>query len=132
MDDGEADKFLTQEYKKRRKEQWGDGSVVANGIYFPAIRPMHCYDGFHFSMQAGEMHYCSPRKWNPSSWQLWEVGFPSSPDPLLVPYAEEPDNLTETVYAMVPSSVIATMIQNHGGLMGLDPLDELRNKVSER
>lgn len=132
MGDSEADKFLTREYKRRRKEQWGDGRVIASGIYFPAIRAMQCYDGFRFSMQAGEMHYCSPRKWNPDVWQLWEVGFPSEPEPLLVPYAEMADNLKETVYAMVPSLVIAKVIRNHGGLMGMDPLDELRNTVTER
>lgn len=132
MDDAQADKFLTEEYKRRREQQHGVGARTPVGLYYPPIRPMQCYDGFSFSLQAGEMHYCSPKKWDPPVWTEWEVGYPSAPDPKLEPWAEDTSELTNTVYAMVPSSVIADIIESHGGLMDRDPLDELRSKVSER
>lgn len=132
MDDSQADEFLTREYKRRRVAQHGVGRGTPVGLYYPPIRSMQCYDGFSFSLQAGEMHYCSPKKWDPPVWTEWEVGYPSAPDPKLEPWAEDPSSLTNTIYAMVPSSVIAEIIEAHGGLMDRDPLDELRSRVSER
>jgi len=132
MDEAQADAFLTEEYKRRRTQQHGSGHATPVGKYFPPIRPLQCYDGFRFSLQAGENHYCSPRSWDPHVWTEWELGYPSAPEPRLAPWAEDASSLTDTVYARVPSSVIAEIIEAHGGLMGRDPLEELRSKVSER
>jgi hypothetical protein len=132
VDEEKAHAFLTAEFKRRRKAQHGSVSNISSSRwqYFPPISAWQCYDGFCFSIQAGAMNYCSPREWDPSKWTAWEIGYPSAPDPQLMPWAEDERHLTNTVYPMVPSSVIVDVIESHGGLMGMDPLEELRSKVS--
>ena len=72
----------------------------------PAIK---CKDGFTMSVQDSEHHYCNV---GVSS----EVGFPSEQEELLMPYVEDKDRPTETVYAYVPNSIIEKVIKKHGGL----------------
>lgn len=74
-----------------------------------------CADGFSMSVQASFGHYCTPRD-NDGPWTEAEVGFPSSAEELLIPYAEDEEDPTETVYAYVPVSVIREVIRKHGGL----------------
>ena len=38
-------------------------------------------------------------------------------EPLLMPYCEDPDDPTETVYGYVPSQVVTTVIAKHGGMV---------------
>ena len=73
-----------------------------------------CADGFSMSVQAGEAIYCTPRN-SDGPWTAVEVGFPSAKADLLMPYAEEPDKPTDTVYGYVPVSVVAQVIIDHGG-----------------
>ncbi|QDP66901.1 MAG: hypothetical protein Unbinned4409contig1002_2 [Prokaryotic dsDNA virus sp.] len=70
-----------------------------------------CKDGFSMSVQDGEHHYA---KWGES----YEVGFPSEREELLMPYVEDPDYPTETVYAYVPKAVVSQVISKHGGIDG--------------
>jgi len=123
-----AHKFLTRELRKRRGKSYGSGQL----LYYPPIKMLECYDGFRFSLQAGMHHYCSPRSWDPPVWTEWEIGYPSSPEAKLMPYAEHPSTPTDTVYGHVPSLVIMEMIQEHGGLVGADPLEELREKAGSQ
>ena len=74
-----------------------------------------CSDGFSMSIQASRFHYCTPRE-NKGPWTAFEVGFPSHGDNLLIPYAEDPERPTETVYGWVPAEIVAQVILNHGGL----------------
>ena len=77
---------------------------------------VQCADGFHMSVQARATSYCSPRN-NTGPYTQAEVGFPSAPEPLLLPFAEDPEKPTQTVYGYVPRNVIATVIAKHGGMI---------------
>ena len=76
-----------------------------------------CADGFSMSVQANSSAYCSPRSDNAASYDEVEVGFPNKPEPLLERYAENPENLTETVYGWVPSQTVLDVIAKHGGVV---------------
>ena len=73
-----------------------------------------CKDGLSFSVQAGEGLYCSPRNNNGLYYEA-EIGFPSEKIEKLMPYAEDPENPTETVYGYVPLHIIDDIIEEHGG-----------------
>ena len=79
-------------------------------------KPIKCRDGFTMSVQASAFHYCAPRITGLGFYDKYEIGFPSEEEPLLIPYAEEPDQPTETVYGYVPAQVVVDVIAKHGGL----------------
>lgn len=68
----------------------------------------HCNDGFNVSVVWGYGTYSDP--------DSYELGFPSSGDSLITPYAEDPENLTGTVYGYVPSEIVQQLFEKHGGL----------------
>lgn len=74
-------------------------------------------DGFSISIQAHEDAYCVPRANGFHAYTNVELGFPNRPCPFIVDYAENPANLTETVYGYVPASIVRKMIEAHGGLV---------------
>lgn len=76
-----------------------------------------CADGFSMSVQANSSAYCHPRSDNAASYDEVEVGFPNKPEPLLERYAENPANLTETIYGWVPSQTVLDVIAKHGGIV---------------
>lgn len=75
-----------------------------------------CANGFSMSVQASGGHYCSPRVTGLGFYNSYEIGFPSDPEPLLEPFAENPDNLLGTVYGWVPAAIIAEIVAKHGGI----------------
>jgi hypothetical protein len=77
-----------------------------------------CADGFSLSVQARHVCYCEPRGDFEPQYYSVEVGYPSSKDDLLMPYAEGgPDcDGTDTVYGYVPVDVVAAVIEKHGGI----------------
>ena len=79
-----------------------------------------CADGFEMSVQAGRYFYCKPRRFGQTlkseEYDAWEIGYPGEPEELLLEYAEDPDDLTETVYGYVPAEVVMQVFQKHGGL----------------
>lgn len=77
--------------------------------------PVVCRDGFSISIQAGEFPYSEPRS-NTGPWQSVECGFPNQVDLALMPYAETEDDPLHTVYAYVPVSVVAAVLEAHGGI----------------
>lgn len=82
------------------------------------IRPrITCADGFSLSVQASRFHYCSPRIDNAVKYTHVEVGFPSERVEALMPYAEDEDDPTGTVYGQVPVEVVWTIINEHGGFV---------------
>ena len=96
-----------------------------------------CVDGFNFSAQVSDCHYCTPRKNGAEAYTEVEVGFPSEEDKLLLPYAEpswdsETDelyvNATRTVYPYTPASVVVAVIKKHGGIVSGE-LPPLKNVV---
>ena len=76
-----------------------------------------CADGFKFSVQANQYCYCLSRINDADVYQAFECGFPSSAEPLLTGYTEEPERPTQTVYGWAPASVIAAVVEKHGGLV---------------
>jgi hypothetical protein len=91
----------------RKKIGFGTGGFVSE--------PIECADGFKMSVQASQFHYCSPRD-NKGPYTAYEIGFPSEKEEALMPYAEDEDNPTETVYGWVPVAVINAIITKHGGI----------------
>ena len=81
------------------------------------LRPkVQCVDGFTMSVQASKYHYCTPRDSDDWRYTEAEVGFPSSQEDLLMPYAESPEKPTGTVYDWVPVDVVQQVIDKHGGI----------------
>lgn len=80
-------------------------------------RTVVCADGFSMSVQANKMAYCSHRASNAERYKAVEVGFPSHEEPLLLEYASNPDEPTETVYGYVPVQIVTDVIAKHGGIV---------------
>lgn len=78
-------------------------------------KQVKCDDGFEFSMQAGPSMYSDPRA-IADHYNSVEIGFPNDPEPLLKEFAEDPDNLTDTVYGWVPVARVNEVIEKHGGI----------------
>ena len=76
-----------------------------------------CADGFSISVQANEYAYCSPRITYPGEYTKVELGYPSEPDELIEEYAEDWDDLTDTVYGYVPIEVVDKLLEKHGGIV---------------
>lgn len=85
--------------------------------HWQEVRPrIRCADGLELSVQASSTHYCYPRADGLAEYYQVEVGFPDRVLYALLPYAEDPENLTETVYGWVPVEVVNEIIEQHGGL----------------
>lgn len=82
-----------------------------------AFPRMQCSDGFNLSVQAHYGSYCQPRESWADEYSSVEVGYPSEREDLLMPYVEDADRPTDTVYGYVPVSVIEQVIAKHGGLV---------------
>ena len=76
-----------------------------------------CADGFSMSVQAHQSAYCSPRVDDCERYTEVEVGFPSVEESLLLPYIENPNDPTGTVYGYVPIGYISLVIAKHGGMV---------------
>jgi len=81
---------------------------------------VECADGFSMSVQASSRNYCEPRIDNANEYTAVEVGFPSDYEPMLVPWVEDPDDYTGTVYGWVPAQVIVDVCAKHGGVVSGD------------
>lgn len=76
-------------------------------------------NGVSLSIQASSTHYCSPRETLPySQYTEFEVGYPSEEIEALMPYCDNCENPTETVYAYVPLEVLDAYITSVGGVAG--------------
>ena len=74
-----------------------------------------CKDGFKMSVQAGQSLYSEPRD-VADHYEEAEVGFPSAEESLIARYADDEENLCDTVYGYVPCSIIDEVIEKHGGI----------------
>ena len=81
---------------------------------------IECADGFSMSVQASRFNYCEPRINDAKAYTQVEVGFPSDYAPLLVPWVEDPEDYTGTVYGYVPAQVIVDVCAKHGGVVAGD------------
>lgn len=89
-----------------------EGSATYSFYTRPRI---YCKDGFNFSVQGGSGHYCSPRT-NSKEFAEMEIGFPSEVEELILDFAEDSNNPTETVYGYVDIDIIQKVIDKHGGI----------------
>ena len=76
-------------------------------------RQFVCPDGFKVSIQASPYHYCEPKDYD-GPYVSVELGFPSAVVESLVPFAENPDQPTDTIYGWVPIGVVADVLTTHG------------------
>ncbi len=74
-----------------------------------------CKNGLSLSVQANISAYCEPRE-DQGPWVSVEVGFPSRRIEALMPYCEDENRPTDTVYAFVPVKLVEQIIQDNGGL----------------
>lgn len=98
--------FSLNEYLKNNRDSREFGRV-------PRIV---CKDGFSLSVQANRGAYSKPRN-EVGPWIQAEIGFPSERVEEIMPYCEDSENPTETVYAYVPVSLIEKLIEDHGGIV---------------
>ncbi len=96
------------------QENRAGGRIAAVITSMKLSKKMTMKDGFTMSVQASAGHYCSP-KYNDGPWESVEVGFTSSWQKLLKPYAEGRP-YTQTVYGWVPVEIVEAIIKKHGGL----------------
>ena len=82
-------------------------------------RPILCNDGFTVSVQASVNSYCTPRQ-NFGPYTHFELGFPSAVDELIMPYCDDAEHPTDTVYPYVPVDVVLQLLIKHG-TMKLSP-----------
>ena len=94
-----------QEYVKAHRKNKKDNLI-------PRIK---CNDGFEMSVQGSSGHYSSPREYGDEFYEM-EIGFPTQEEALIIQYAENKDDLTNTVYGWVPVHVIQKVIDKHGGI----------------
>jgi hypothetical protein len=80
-------------------------------------KPVICADGFSMSVQANETAYCRPRIDNAERYEAVEVGFPTEEEALLLDYADDRENPTDTVYGWVPSETVTLVIAKHRGMV---------------
>ncbi len=97
------------------------GSQI-DGLVFQQTKKLKLANGVELSIQAGKHHYCSPSQDTPNGdyndYDEFEVGFPTEKIDSLMPYAEEPDNPTQTVYSYVPKDLLREIIAAAGGVVG--------------
>ncbi len=101
---------------------------VINDDSFPIAKRITCVDGFSLSVQATHGAYCSPRT-NLARWDAVEVGFPSKEPELIMSYAEDKGNPTDTVYGYVPIGLVEELIELHGGMADISTFDKWWNIV---
>lgn len=92
-------------------------SVKQTDRFTTTLRPrIICNDGFSMSVQASQYAYCMPRVTNGIFYTEMEIGFPDKVEELIMKYAEDGNNPTETVYGYVPTEVINAVIEKHKGI----------------
>jgi len=86
------------------------------GEWEKVVPRVKCVDGFSMSVQASDSHYCDPRENKAFQYLSMEIGYPSEKVKEFMPYSEDYDDPTGTVYGRVPVEVIDAVIEQHGGI----------------
>lgn len=95
--------------------------------YREQIPTMVCKDGFSFSVQVSETHYCTPRENDAVHYTRAEVGYPSGPVPTLEEFGSG-----DGIYGYVPIEIIEAVVDAHGGYDEKATLDAYRAKWGEK
>lgn len=93
--------------------------VAAAGFddYYAHAPRLTCADGFNLSVQAGSGYYCQPREYVGSGdYDAWEIGYPTQADELIIAFADDPKLPLQTIYSFVPTDIVDTLLQRHGGI----------------
>lgn len=104
---------MTNDFIKANRKFWRMGDYQRAEILPHVV----CEDGFTMSVQASSGHYCRPEE-DDGPYTHVEVGYPSAIEEDLLPYAEDDENPTGTVYWRVPVGLVDDVIKKHGGLKG--------------
>lgn len=96
-------------------QEFLSSAKVVRGFRKPLPR-VQCVDGFTVSIQVGHALYSSPRS-DIGPWVAVELGFPTMEESMLMEYAENSDDPTETVYGYVPVDVVIDVLNKHGGVV---------------
>lgn len=95
-------------------------NVKCEGWEGNKVRPrVKCRDGYTVSVQAGYGLYSKPRRFS-TYFSHVELGYPTKDDEELRPYAENQDNLTDSVYYYVPVELVDFILNKHGGIESAD------------
>lgn len=101
---------------KHLKTYRNEGVTYANTFFMcPCI---YTKDGFSVSLQINYGNYCESENGYRSfghTWNYVEFGFTSIHEPLMVEYAEDPTDTTDTV-GRIPISVMEEVFLKHGGI----------------
>ena len=104
-----AAKELTEGLVKSKSVCIAYETVTDNNGRLPLLAPMSAVAG-RMSVQAGQSNYSEPKD-VADHYSEAEVGYPSEEEYLLARYAEDEENLCDTVYGYVPCSVIDEVIE---------------------
>ena len=103
--------------KKDFTEWLEEGCNKSNSFQF--AKRLLLADGTSLSIQASDGHYSEPRKTTAySKYESFEIGFPSCEIAEIKQFAEDENDLTETVYPYVPKQIILDLIESRGGVVG--------------
>ena len=95
-------------------------NVKCEGWKGNMVRPrVKCRDGYTVSVQAGYGCYSTPDRFSYYFTHV-ELGYPNDSDEELLSYAENPNDLTGTIYAQVPIELVDSILNKHGGIIGPD------------
>lgn len=106
---------------KRFTDWMNEGIVKDNEMYgYKMTKQLKMADGTLMSIQASDGHYCTPRRYlkNYNGYWEFEIGFPTKKIDCLMPYSEDSENPTDTVYGYVPFEIIQEAIESCGGVVG--------------
>lgn len=107
----------TNEFLKKFFASETVGYLGGDAVTVQHLRPYAiCEDGFRISIQASQCHYCTPREDGQIDYEEVELGYPSEREEMILDFAEDPDDPTNTVYGYVPVGVVDEMLQKHGGI----------------
>lgn len=107
----------TNEFLKRFFASKTVGYLGGEAVIVQNLRPHAvCADGFRISIQASQYHYCAPREDGQIDYKQVELGYPSVREEMILDFAEDPDDPTNTVYGYVPVGVVDEMLEKHGGI----------------
>ena len=80
------------------------------------IRPrIICNDGFTISVQGGKFHHSTPKETS-NNYLDMELAYPSEYEELIIEFANDKSNPTDTFYPYVPFHIIEKVIEKHGGI----------------
>lgn len=84
---------------------------------------VECGDGFSISIQASALHYCTPEtSAENTEYTNVELAYPNEPDDAILPFAENFDNPTSSVYTQVPVVLVEELLKKHGGITRIFPM----------